>query len=217
MSESALVKGAKHVAEEVARLLLAARVVSIDADNLFTYASGIRSPMYCDLRLLMGYPQERAVVTSYLVGLILEVVPFARLDVVAAVATAGIPYGAWVAERLGLPMVYVREQAKEHGRQQQIEGRLQKGWRAVVVEDLVTTGGSALTTVRALREAGLEVEHCVSAFSYGFERARVALAAEVAQAWPLTTVRTYLEVAQAEGAITERERHAVEAWLEEQG
>ncbi len=216
MSDAAMRTGSADVAREAARLLLSAGVVSINTEQLFTYASGIRSPMYCDVRLLMGYPRERAAMTGYLVDQILEAVPASQLNVIAGVATAGIPHAAWVAERLGLPMVYVRAEAKEHGKGQQIEGRAEAGWRGVVIEDTMSTGRSALVAVRALKEAGLKAEHCFSVFSYGFRRVEASFAAEGVRPQPLTTVQTYLEVAQEEGAITADERRAVEEWLEGQ-
>ena len=201
------------VAREVAHLLLSAGVVAIDTENLFTYASGIRSPMYTDLRLLMGYPEQRTAITSHLVNQICEKEPLPQVNLIVGVATAGIPHAAWVAERLGLPLAYVREQPKGHGQMRRIEGKAEKGWRGVVIEDTLSTGRSALTTVRVLREEGLIVDNCFSVFSYGFPSIEASFTLEKVQVWSLTTVQIYLQVAAEAGAITLKESQGVEEWL----
>ena len=207
----------KNTGREAAKLLLSAGVVSIDTEHLFTYASGIKSPMYCDVRLLMGHPAERTRIAECLVECIKEEFKNKRLDVVAGVVTAGIPHAAWVAERLSLPMVYVRAEAKEHGRGRQIEGLTEPGWRGIVIEDTMSTGRSALAAVKALREEGLRVDHCFSIFSYGLRKVEENFTAEGVSPWSLATVKEYLEVAKEEGAIEEKEKRAVEEWLDSQG
>ncbi len=151
---------------KIAEELLKIKAVRLQPENPFTWASGWRSPVYCDNRLTLSYPALRAVVTEALVALIQKNYPHATG--VAGVATAGIPQGALVADRLGLPYIYIRSEAKKHGMGNQIEGRLQPELNYVVIEDLISTGGSSLAAVQALRAAGGQVAGIAAMFDYGF-------------------------------------------------
>jgi orotate phosphoribosyltransferase len=196
------------VAREVAEILLRSGAVAINLETPFVYASGIRSPIYTDNRLLLSLVPERRRVTE----LLAELAP-PDVEVVAGTATAGIPWAAWVAERLGRPMVYVRAEAKAHGRGRRIEGALAAGQRALVVEDLVTTGRSALGTVAALRDAGAVVRDVLAIFSYDLAAARQAFERAGVRLSALMTLGTLLDVAAERGQIGPAARGAIVAAL----
>ena len=155
--------------KEIAKHLIDIKAVCLSPNEPFTWASGIKSPIYCDNRLTLSYPAVRKEIAKGLQHLIRTY--FGNAELIAGTATAGIPHAAWVSEALELPMCYVRSKAKEHGRGNQIEGRAEKGQKVVVVEDLISTGGSVMTAVNALKEAGCEVIGVVSIFTYEMERA----------------------------------------------
>ena len=150
----------------VARHLLSVQAVRLQPDTPFTWSSGWQSPIYCDNRVTLAYPDVRTFIKNALTDVIRQHFPSA--EVIAGVATAGIPQGALVADALGLPYCYVRPEPKAHGMGQQIEGRLETGARVVVIEDLISTGGSSLKVVDALRAAGAEVLGMAAIFTYGF-------------------------------------------------
>ncbi len=157
------------IQKEVAQGMLKAGAVSINPTNLFTWASGIKSPIYCDTRLTISYPNVRKTIAKGLAQLIQE--NFPEAEVVAGTATAGIPHAAWVSDLLDLPMVYVRSKPKGHGQGNQTEGKLHRGQKVVVVEDIISTGGSSINAVEALRREGAEVIGVVSVYSYMLNRA----------------------------------------------
>jgi len=163
------------LAAKVADLLIDAQAVRLSPDKPFTWASGWRSPIYCDNRVVLSYPGPRAAVRDGLVRAVAE--RYGRPDVIVGVATGAIAQGALVADAMGLPFAYVRPKAKEHGLGNRIEGRIERGMRVVVIEDLISTGGSSLAAVDALRsEAGAEVVGMVAVFTYGFATADAAFA-----------------------------------------
>ena len=199
-------------AHEAAAILLRVGAVAINTHDPFTYTSGIKSPIYTDNRLLISYPEERNRITKLLATAAEESVGLENVEVVAGTATAGIPFAAWLAHRLQRPMVYVRGSAKEHGRGRQIEGKLEPGRRVVVVEDLITTGGSSLATADALAAHGASVTCCLAIFSYELERAARAFAERGIQLVPLTTLRVLLEEAVAGNYIQPADVQAVLEW-----
>ena len=152
---------------KVAEFLLQIKAIKLQASNPFTWASGWKSPIYCDNRVTLSYPPVRTFSRQRLSELIQD--QFSTVDVIAGVATAGIPQGVLVAQELGLPFVYIRSAAKDHGMNNLIEGEIQAGQRVVVVEDLISTGKSSLKAVDALRSVGAEVVGMVSIFTYGFD------------------------------------------------
>lgn len=162
----------KTRAEQVAAKLLEIGAVFLRPDDLFTWASGIKSPIYCDNRVSLSFPEVRNLIKESFVDLIRE--NYSNLDAVAGVATAGIPHASLIADVMNLPMVYVRSSSKDHGRTNQIEGKLEPGSKVVVVEDLISTGGSSLKAVEALREAGVEVLGLVAIFTYNLSKAQEA-------------------------------------------
>ena len=156
--------------QEIAAILLEINAVTFNAENPYRYASGILSPIYCDNRLLMAYPDKRKVVIDAFIKRIED--EKLKLDGVAGTATAGIPHAAWIADRLNLPMAYVRGGSKVHGKENQIEGIIRQGQTILLVEDLISTGGSSIAALEALKQAGAEVPLCVAIFSYQMEKAQ---------------------------------------------
>ena len=157
---------------KLAKELLAIEAVALRPNNYFTWTSGIKSPIYCDNRITMSYPSIRREIAAGMVEVIKEKYP--EVEVVAGTATAGIPHAAWVSELLDLPMIYVRDSAKKHGKTNQIEGRVLEGQKVVIIEDLISTGLSSLKVAKALREAGAEVLGVVAIFSYELKKAQDA-------------------------------------------
>ena len=203
----------EDTAKEIATILLNTNVVLINAANPFVYASGTISPIYCDLRLLMGFPKERDRVVDMLTRAITEAVDIARIDVIVGVATAGNHWAAWVAKTLDKPMAYVRDVPKGHGTQQRIEGGVKAGQSAWVFEDLTSTGASAISAALALREAGATADYIFSIFTYEFPRTAQAHADAEIRLVTLCGISTLLEVAHARGDITEEDEHTVREWL----
>lgn len=199
--------------KEIAQALLEIEAVSLQPDNPFTWSSGLKSPIYCDNRLTLSYPAVRRRVAEGLKDLIVEHFPGA--EVIAGTATAGIPHAAWVSELLDLPMSYVRSKAKGHGKGNQIEGKVLEGQKVVVVEDLISTGGSVIEAVDALREAGCEVLGVVSIFTYGLEKGKQQLKAANITAYSLTDFSTLASLAEEKGLITQENLKSLSDWQKE--
>ena len=183
----------ESTARRIAEDLLSIRAVFFRPDEPFTWASGIKSPVYCDNRLILTAPDVRTEVETALMQSIRREYPDA--EVLMGTSTAGIAHAAITAQMMGLPMGYVRSSSKDHGRQNQIEGRLEKGQKVVVVEDLISTGGSVLEVVNVLREAGAEVLGIVSIFTYGMKKGLERLAAAKVRNVSLTNFDVIAQVA----------------------
>lgn len=197
----------------IAEFLLDIGAVKLSVDPPFVWTSGIKSPIYCDNRMVLSHPEARTFIVDALVGRVksLHVPP----DVVAGTATAGIPWGAIVADRLQLPFVYVRPKAKEHGAKKRLEGDLKPNQHVVVVEDLLSTGGSAISTVDAIREEGkCDVSDVVAIFSYEFLSSREHAQESGVHLHPLTTITTLLAVALEQGRVTNEDIRRVGAFIE---
>jgi orotate phosphoribosyltransferase len=195
---------------KVAEFLLQIKAVKLNPKDPFTWASGIKSPIYCDNRVTLSYPQIRTFIRQAFAEAILE--SFGKPDVIAGVATGGIAQGALVAEELGLPFIYVRSSAKGHGMGNLIEGYFEKGQRVVVIEDLISTGGSSLKAVEALRGAGLEVKGLLAIFSYGFD---VATQNFNEAHCPYITLSNYdilLQKALSDNVLSEADLSSLQAW-----
>ena len=188
-----------ETSRKIAKDLLKIQAVFLSPDKPFTWASGIKSPVYCDNRLTLTAPEVRTDVETGLKELIEENYPEA--EVLMGTSTAGIAHAAITAHLMGLPMGYVRSGNKDHGRQNRIEGKLEKGQKVVVVEDLISTGGSVIDVVDALREAGAEVLGIVSIFTYGMKKGLERLAAADVKNVSLTNLDVLSEVAPQEGYI----------------
>lgn len=195
---------------EIAHAMLKVGAVELNPTELFTWASGIKSPIYCDTRLTISDPVIRKQLANGLASLIKE--NFGTTEIVAGTATAGIPHAAWVSDILELPMVYVRSKAKEHGRGNQIEGKYAAGQKVVVVEDIVSTGGSSITAVKALRAAGCEVLGVVCVYTYNLPRAEQAFEEAGIKYVSLTNFDYLIEAANESGAIKEEDIPFLKDW-----
>ncbi|GAK10853.1 orotate phosphoribosyltransferase [Geomicrobium sp. JCM 19039] len=196
--------------KEIAKQLLAIQAVSLKPNDPFTWASGIQAPIYCDNRLTLSHPKLRTFIADQFNELIGA--KFPEADVVAGTATAGIPHAALVAERLELPMIYVRGKAKAHGKGNQIEGQLLAGQKVVIVEDLVSTGGSSLQAAKVVADAGGKVLGIVAIFSYGLDAAINNMESENVPLYTLTDFQTLLDVSQSEGTLSKREYEKLVRW-----
>jgi orotate phosphoribosyltransferase len=196
----------------IAERLLEIGAVTLQPSSPFTWSSGLLSPIYCDNRLTMSYPEVRREIAAGLKVLIEEHFPDA--EVIAGTATAGIPHAAWASDLLELPMCYVRSKAKGHGKGKQIEGKAEKGQKVVVVEDLISTGGSVITAVEALREAGCEVLGAVSIFTYGLKQGDQKLAEAGIKSYSLAAFTELADTAREKGYITSGEMSALSEWRE---
>ncbi|GGN96389.1 orotate phosphoribosyltransferase [Saccharibacillus kuerlensis] len=195
---------------KIAADLLQIGAVALSPDEPFTWTSGIKSPIYCDNRLTMAYPEVRERIAEGFAELIRSQYPDA--EVIAGTATAGIPHAAWVAQKLNLPMAYIRDKAKGHGKQNQIEGLIKPGQKVVVIEDLISTGGSSLKAALAVREVGAEPLAVLAIFSYQLDRAVQAFAEENV---PLVTLSNYTALMQTAlqlGTIQESQVELLQSW-----
>ncbi len=196
--------------KSIAKALLEIEAVSLQPNNPFTWSSGLLSPIYCDNRLTLSYPKVRKEIAQGLATMVKEKYPEA--EVIAGTATAGIPHAAWVSDVLDLPMVYVRGSAKGHGKGNVIEGKVDEGQKVVVIEDLVSTGGSAIDAVKQLQSAGANVLGVAAIFTYGMKKGAEQFAAE-GIAWDtLTNFDELLTSAVETGMIEEREVQSLLHW-----
>jgi orotate phosphoribosyltransferase len=196
--------------KRIAEKLLTINAVALKPNDPFTWTSGLRSPIYCDNRLTLSYPEVRKEIAQGMQSIILE--KYSDADVIAGTATAGIPHAAWVSDLLNLPMCYVRSKAKGHGKGNQIEGKVEAGQKVVVVEDLISTGGSVITAVQALREVGCEVLGVVSIFTYGLDKGREAFAQGEIKSESLTDFAHLVEVAIEKGYISKNDQDSLLSW-----
>lgn len=192
-----------NIAQQVAGQLLKIKAVFLRPQEPFTWASGIKSPIYCDNRIILSYPEARNIVEQAIADTIQKEYP--ECEVLMGTSTAGIPHAAIAATILGKPMGYVRSGAKDHGRGNQIEGRLEKGQKVVVVEDLISTGGSCIEVVNTLREAGADVLGIVSIFTYGLKKGLQRLEEEKVKNVSLTNFDQLIEIAAEQKYIEEGE------------
>ncbi|GLB50888.1 orotate phosphoribosyltransferase [Neptunitalea lumnitzerae] len=202
----------KDTAKKTAELLLQINAIKLNPKNPFTWSSGWKSPIYCDNRVILSYPTIRNYVREN-IGKQIEHI-YGKPNVIAGVATGAIGIGMLVAEYLGVPFVYVRPEPKKHGRQNQIEGFLDKGQNVVVVEDLISTGGSSLNAVKALKEAGAVVKGMVAIFSYGFHIADDNFKEANLEVYTLSSYQHLLQQAKQTGYISEDEVETLSLWRE---
>ena len=196
--------------KEVAKILLKLKAVTLRVDPPYKWTSGILAPIYTDNRLLISYPQERDEIINYFLELLKK--NRIEFDVVAGTATAGIPWAAWIAEKLKKPMVYARKEAKGHGKENLIEGKLEKNSKVLVVEDLISTGGSSISTINAVREADCEADFCVAIFTYKMKKADENFKENKCRLFTLTDFNALVEVASETGYIKKDEKNVVLSW-----
>ena len=195
---------------KIAKHLLDIEAVALRPNDYFTWTSGIKSPIYCDNRITMSYPAIRREIATGMSEVIKA--KFPEVEVVAGTATAGIPHAAWVSEVLDLPMIYVRDSAKKHGKTNQIEGRLLEGQKVVIIEDLISTGLSSLKVAKALEEAGAVVLGVVAIFSYELKKAQDAFAADKVEYHILTNYNYLIEEAVASDYIKQEDVEKLLEW-----
>ncbi|WP_264435282.1 orotate phosphoribosyltransferase [Coxiella endosymbiont of Dermacentor marginatus] len=196
-------------ATEIARILLDIKAITLNLKEPYHYSSGLLSPIYCDNRLIISYPEKRKVVIDSLLYLIEE--KNLQFDVIAGTMTAGIPYAAWISDRLNLPMVYIRDKAKTYGKKNQIEGKLKSEQKVLVVEDLISFGESTISASYALRQFAI-VKDCIAIFSYQLSKAQKNFAKANLNYYVLSNFKTLIKVAVSEGYITEKERQKALVW-----
>ncbi|MDH5609992.1 MAG: orotate phosphoribosyltransferase [Cyclobacteriaceae bacterium] len=199
--------------KKTAQALLDIHAIKLSPENPFTWASGWKSPIYCDNRLSLSYPAVRNAIKESFAELIRH--HFPEAEAIAGVATAGIPQGVLVADVLGLPFLYVRAKSKSHGLANQIEGRYEKGMKVVVLEDLVSTGGSSLAAVDALRDAGVDVQGMTCIFTYGFPQAEENFRAKKVDLVYLSEYSLLLSQALSQGAIGSSEMDTLNEWRQD--
>ncbi|EOT35355.1 orotate phosphoribosyltransferase [Enterococcus durans] len=203
----------KSIETTIAKDLLEIEAVFLSPSEPFTWASGIKSPIYCDNRITMSYPKVRKEIAQGLADKIKEAYP--DVEVIAGTATAGIPYAAWVAEILDLPMVYIRSKAKDHGKGNQIEGRIFEGQKMVVIEDLISTGGSVLEAAEAAKREGANVLGVAAIFTYELPKGKANFANAEMPLLTLTNYSVLIEAALEEKYIDETELNLLKEWKQD--
>ncbi len=199
-----------NISKTVAKILLELNAVTLNSKKPFRYASGILSPVYTDCRVLMAYPTKRRQIRDFYIDAIHK--SGVRFDVVAGTATAGIPHAAWIADKLNLPMVYVRGKAKDHGKENLMEGIVKKDQKAIVIEDLISTGESAINSVRAVRAAGGEISYVFAIITYGMQKADDNFKENKLKLISLTNFADVVEEAISLGKINSKEKELILQW-----
>lgn len=198
------------IEQQVSQNLLAIKAVFLSPNEPFTWASGIKSPIYCDNRLTMSFPKVRRLIAKGLAEKIKK--QFPEVEVIAGTATAGIPHAAWVAEILDLPMVYIRSKAKDHGKGNQIEGQITPGQKMVVIEDLISTGGSVLEACQVAKREGADVLGVAAIFTYELPKGATNFNTAQLPLVTLTNYTTLIQTALEEGYISEDDLALLTAW-----
>lgn len=200
------------LAENIAADLLSIDAVSLSPNAPYTWASGIKSPIYCDNRITMSFPDVRNRIATGLAEIIKEKYP--DVEVIAGTATAGIPHAAWVAQILNLPMIYIRSSAKDHGKGNQIEGLLKKNQKVIVIEDLISTGGSVIEACNAVTDSGGEVQGVVAIFTYELPKGKENFNSNRIILDTLTNYSTLIDVAISNKTIKEEDKVLLTEWRE---
>jgi len=200
----------KSIAKKTAEVLLQINAIKLNPRDPFTWASGWKSPIYCDNRMVLSFPAVRNYIKEEIAKNLEK--EFGKPDVIAGVATGAIGIGALVAEFLGLPFIYVRPQAKKHGRQNQIEGFVEKGQNVVVIEDLISTGNSSLVAVDALKAVGVNVKGMIAIFTYGFDISKENFKTNNVNLFTLSNYESLLEQAQDTNFINQNEADILSKW-----
>ena len=205
----------KNISKNVANLLLEIGAMTFRFDPPYTYTSGLKSPVYLDNRLIISYPDVRRQIIDYYVETIKSEIGINKVDWISATASAAIPHGAWVAERLNLPMVFVRPSTKTYGKGGKVEGFLKKGSRVLIVEDHISTAESVSDNANSIREIGGVVEYCIATTTYETKKSLDNLSAAKIKLISLTTGKEIVETALESGKITPEEKKKIDLWFED--
>ncbi len=202
-----------NTSEQVAKILLDLHAISLNSQEPFRYDSGILSPVYIDNRILVSYPKQRQTIRDLYIDAMKSTGE--HFDLIAATATAGIPHAAWIADKLNLPMVYVRGKAKDHGKRNRVEGIVEKGANVAVIEDLISTGESSIETAEAVRQAGGKVSYIFAIITYDMEKSKENFQKNKLKLIPLTTFKEVLNLAQNLGKISQKENEIILDWTKD--
>ncbi|MBI3380137.1 orotate phosphoribosyltransferase [Candidatus Gottesmanbacteria bacterium] len=204
-----------NISEKVAKLLLGIGGMTFRFDPPFTYTSGLKSPVYLDNRLVMSYPKVRREIIGCYIKVIKDQVGIQNVEWISATATAAIPHGAWVAEKLHLPMVYVRPSTKTYGKGGKVEGYLKKGSKVLIIEDHISTAESVVNNTVTIRELGGEVNYCIATSTYDTLKSQETLKANKIKLIALTTGKVIVETALKERILTSKEKEIVDLWFQD--
>lgn len=210
--ETELEKSRKSMAEDGAEILLKIKAVTLSPSAPYRFASGIFSPVYCDNRLLISYPDDWLYIINSMIKIIVNKIGVRNIDVIGGTSTAGIPHAAYISDKLNLPMIYIKSSADEHGRKRKIEGDLEKGMRVLVVEDLISTGGSSIRAIESVRKIGGVVDNCIAIFTYQMEKADDAFRKAECTLYTVSNFSTLMDVAEKHNYITGEERNKAIEW-----
>jgi orotate phosphoribosyltransferase len=202
----------KSMAEEGAEILLKKKAITLSPGTPYKYASGILSPIYCDNRLLISYPNDWLSIINYMLKIIVTEIGVRNIDVIGGTSTAGIPHAAYISDKLNLPMIYIKSSADEYGRKRKIEGDLKKGSSVLIIEDLVSTGGSSIKAIESVRELGGVVDNCIAIFTYEMEKANKAFRNSECNIYTVSNFSTLMDVAHKHKYITSEERDKAVEW-----
>lgn len=196
--------------KKIAKILLEIKAVHLNPQDFFTWTSGIKSPIYCDNRQIISFPEMR----NKVVGSFIEVIKenYTDTELIAGTATAGIPWAAWIAHELNLPMIYIRSSSKGHGLNNAIEGRYQKGQKTLIIEDLISTGKSSIQAALDAKENGLNIVSVMSIFNYGFNKAEAAFKSENIPYLSLSHLDAMLELSLDEDLLTQEQVDIISKW-----
>ena len=201
------------ISQKVAKILLEVGAVTLNPKKPYRYSSGILSPVYTDCRILISYPRERKQIRDLYIKTIKD--SKVKFDIVAGTSTSGIPHASWIADKLNIPMIYARGSAKDHGKGNQVEGRLEKGQKAIVIEDLISTGESSVITAKGIKDIGGKVSYVLAIITYGMEKATKNIKENKLKLVTLTTFKDVLEVARKMGKISKKEQEIVNQWTQD--
>jgi orotate phosphoribosyltransferase len=203
----------KHIAEKTAEIFLEIEAVSFRFNPPFTFTSGLKSPIYLDNRIILSYPKARHQIIDFYIEMIRKNIDLSRIDYISATASAAIPQGSIIADRLGLPMVYVRPTTKSYGKGNKLEGYFKKGSRALIIEDHVSTGSSVVNNALTIREEGGKVDHCVATTTYETVQAKENFKKNELKLIYLTTGKIIADKAYQNGIIKKEEKKLVDLWF----
>lgn len=203
----------KNFLKDIADILISVKVVSFRFDPPFTFTSGIKSPIYLDNRVIMSYPKEREIIVDKYIEVLKDKIGLQNIDYISATATAAIPQGAWIAQKLGIPMVFCRSAKKGHGKENQIEGYLKKGSKVVIIEDHISTAGSAIVNASAIRELGGMVSYVVATTTYETKKSSEELEKAKLTLFSLTTGKHIVDRALAQKIVTPKQKKLIDEWF----